>query len=261
MKVGYVQTSPIFGEKNKNFEQVEELLSKIKANLIVLPELFATGYTFISREEAYRLGEDLNGETAIFLKNLAKRTGAVIVAGFIEKDNGEIFNSAIITSNEGIYGSYRKLHLYYKEKLWFSQGNRKFQLFEQKGIKIGTMICFDWIFPESARTLALLGADVIAHPANLVLPYCQNAMVTRCLENHVYAITANRIGSEKRGPDSFKFTGGSQITSYNGDILSSAPSNEISTDFIEIDIKKTRDKSLNEYNNLFEDRRAGFYLK
>lgn len=261
MKVGYVQTSPIFGEKNKNFEQVEELLSKIKANLIVLPELFATGYTFISREEAYRLGEDLNGETANFLKNLAKRTGAVIVAGFIEKDNGEIFNSAIITSNEGVCGSYCKLHLYYKEKLWFSQGNRKFQLFEQKGIKIGTMICFDWIFPESARTLALLGADVIAHPANLVLPYCQNAMVTRCLENHVYAITANRIGSEKRGPDSFKFTGGSQITSYNGDILSSAPSNEISTDFIEIDIKKTRNKSLNEYNNLFEDRRADFYLK
>jgi len=261
MKIGYAQTSPIFGEKNKNFEQVENLLSKIKADLIVLPELFATGYTFISKEEADTLGEDLNGETANFLKILAKKTGAVIVAGFIEKNNDEIFNSAMVASNKGIYGSYRKIHLYYKEKLWFKPGNRKFYLVELKGMKIGIMICFDWIFPESVRTLALLGADIIAHPANLVLPYCQSAMTTRCLENRVYAVTANRIGSEIRGSDSFKFTGRSQITSYNGEILSSAPSNKIFTEFIEIDIERARNKNLNEYNNLFEDRRSKYYLR
>ncbi|MFX1356109.1 MAG: nitrilase-related carbon-nitrogen hydrolase [Promethearchaeota archaeon] len=261
MKIGYVQTSPIFGEKNKNFEQVEDLVSNIKADLIVLPELFATGYTFISKEEAYTLGEDLNGETAEFLKILAKKTGAVIVAGFIEKNEGEIFNSAMIVSNRGLYESYRKLHLYFKEKLWFKPGNRKFHLVELKGMKIGIMICFDWIFPESARTLALLGADIIAHPANLVLPYCQNAMITRCLENRVYAVTANRIGSETRGSDSFTFTGRSQITSYNGEILSSAPANEIFAEFIEIDIKRPRNKNLNEYNNLFDDRRSNYYLK
>ncbi|MFW9937944.1 MAG: nitrilase-related carbon-nitrogen hydrolase [Candidatus Thorarchaeota archaeon] len=261
MKIGYVQTSPIFGEKNKNFEQVEDLVSKIKADLIVLPELFATGYTFISKEEAYTLGEDLNGETAEFLKILAKKTGAVIVAGFIEKKEGDIFNSAMIMSNRGLYESYRKLHLYFKEKLWFKPGNRKFHLVELKGMKIGIMICFDWIFPESVRTLALLGADIIAHPANLVLPYCQNAMITRCLENRVYAVTANRIGSVTRGSDSFTFTGRSQITSYNGEILSSAPANEIFAEFIEIDIKRPRNKNLNEYNNLFDDRRSNFYLK
>ena len=115
------------------------------------------------------------------------------------------------------------------------------------------------IFPETARTLALLGADIIAHPANLVLPYCQKAMVTRCLENRVYAITANRIGEEKRGDDHFKFTGKSQITSYNGVVLSSAPNNEIHVDFVDIDITKARDKNLNEYNNLFEDRHIEFY--
>jgi predicted amidohydrolase len=260
MKVGYVQTSPIFGEKNKNFEQVEDLLSNIKADLIVLPELFATGYTFVSKEEADKLGEDLNGKTAEFLMNLAKKTGAIIVAGFIEKDKNKIYNSAIIISHEGIHGSYRKLHLYYKEKLWFSPGNRNFQVFELKGIKIGIMICFDWIFPENARTLTLLGADIIAHPANLVLPYCQNAMKTRSLENRIYTITANRIGTEKRGSDSFRFTGASQITSYNGEILSTAPSNEIFTDFIKVDIHKARNKDLNDYNNILNDRRSAYYL-
>jgi predicted amidohydrolase len=105
----------------------------------------------------------------------------------------------------------------------------------------------------------LLGADIIAHPANLVLPYCQNAMITRCLENRVFAITSNRIGVEKRGVDDFKFTGRSQITSYNGKVLSSALEAEEFVDIVNIDIKKTRDKNLNEYNNLFEDRRKEFY--
>src|SRR5207253_5521489 len=61
------------------------------------------------------------------------------------------------------------------------------------------MVCFDWFFPESVRTLALAGAEIIAHPSNLVLPYCPDAMVIRCLENRVFAVTANRIGAEKRG--------------------------------------------------------------
>ena len=85
------------------------------------------------------------------------------------------------------------------------------------------IICFDWIFPEVCRNLALKGAQIMVHPSNLVLPYGQQAMVTRCLENRVYAITANRIGTETRGSDHFVFTGRSQITSVDGTILSSAP--------------------------------------
>ena len=121
------------------------------------------------------------------------------------------------------------------------------------------MICFDWIFPESIRSLALLGADVIAHPANLVLPYCQSAMITRCLVNRVFAITANRIGTEKRGEDNFTFTGGSQITSARGEALSSAPKKEIYSDFVDIDIEQSRNKVLNDYNDIFKDRRPDLY--
>jgi len=74
------------------------------------------------------------------------------------------------------------------------------------------MICFDWFFPESARTLALKGAQLILHPSNLVMPYCQDAMITRSIENRVFSITSNRIGRE----GGYNFTGKSQIVSFDG---------------------------------------------
>ncbi|MEJ2251682.1 MAG: nitrilase-related carbon-nitrogen hydrolase [Candidatus Lokiarchaeota archaeon] len=260
MKVGYAQINTIFGEKQKNFEQVESLLADMNANLIVLPELFATGYTFTSKEEAYELSETTEGETAKFLISLAKKTNSTIVAGFIEREENKIYNAALIVDKKSLMGTYRKIHLYFKEKLWFSPGNRDLEIFVVNNVKIGIMICFDWFFPEIMRSLAVLGADIVAHPANLVLPYCQKAMITRCLENRVFAITANRIGEEIRGVDNFKFTGGSQITSYDGEILSSAPTDKNSTGFFQIDVSKARNKNLNEYNNLIKDRRKEFYL-
>jgi len=260
MRVGYIQTSPQFGEKNLNFKKIDRIIKNLEADLIVLPELFATGYTFVSKEEAASLAEDLESETAQFLIYIAQLTGAVVIGGFIERDMEEIYNAALIVSKKGVLGSYRKIHLYYKEKIWFSPGNKPLQVYDVDGVKIGIMICFDWIFPETARTLSLLGADVIAHPANLVLLYCQNAMITRCLENRVFAITSNRIGEEIRGSDHFKFTGKSQITSYNGKVLSAAPSDKPHVDFIEISIEKARDKSLNKFNNILNDRKPKFYL-
>ena len=259
MKIGYIQTHPKFGEKEQNFKEIKKVTANLEADLIVLPELFATGYTFISKEEAISLAEDIEGLTSQFLVELANSTGSVVIGGFAEKDKSRIYNSAMIVSGAGVIGTYRKIHLYYKEKLWFSPGDKSLQIFKVNGVNIGIMICFDWIFPETARSLALLGADIIAHPANLVLPYCQKAMVTRCLENRIYAITANRVGEEIRGDDNFKFTGASQITSYDGNILSSAPVNASYLDFVEVDVEKSRDKKLNRFNDIFTDRRKKFY--
>ena len=259
MIIGYVQTDPIFSEKEQNFLQIENLLKGKRADLIVLPELFATGYTFISKEEAVNLAEDIDGITAKFLKKIANLTNAVIVGGFVEKDDNKIYNSAMLVSKTDVIGVYRKIHLYYKEKLWFSPGDKKLEVYEINNFKVGMMICFDWIFPETARSLALLGADIIVHSANLVLPFCQKAMVTRCLENRVFAITSNRIGNEIRGDDNFTFTGGSQITSYNGEILSSAPTDKTYIDFVEIEVEIARDKKLNEFNDLLADRRSDYY--
>ena len=117
------------------------------------------------------------------------------------------------------------------------------------------MICFDWMFPEVCRTLSLQGMQVLAHPANLVMPYCQSAMVTRCLENRIFAITANRVGQENRGDDDFTFTGGSQVIGYDGKVYSSAPKDISSVSIIEIDEIQANNKKINEFNDLFEERR------
>lgn len=261
MKVGYVQFSPVFGDKIENFKNVERIIKGKKADLLILPELFATGYTFISKDEAFSYSEGLDGETASFLQKISAKTEAIVVGGFVEKSEKNIFNSSLIVTKEGVKGTYRKIHLYYKEKLWFSPGNRHLEVYNINNINIGIMICFDWIFPETARTLALKGADIIAHPANLVMPYCQRAMVTRCLENRLFAVTANRIGTEHRGDDKFTFTGGSQITAFNGEILSAAAADKEFIGIVDIDIQKARDKNLNKINNLFDDRRSEHYFK
>jgi predicted amidohydrolase len=260
MKIGYIQNAPVFGDKQKNFDGIAQLAKGITAELLVLPELFATGYTFTSKKEAASLAETTTGETAKFLQQLSAETGAVIVAGFVEEAEGTVYNSSIIVYKDEVIDTYRKLHLFNRETLWFSPGNKPFKVHDVNGYKIGVMICFDWIFPESVRTLALLGAEVIAHPSNLVLPYCQTAMVTRCLENRVFAVTANRVGSEVRGTDDFTFTGSSQITATNGAILSSAPINQSFASVVEIDPSQAHHKMINPYNSVIADRRPEFYL-
>jgi predicted amidohydrolase len=91
------------------------------------------------------------------------------------------------------------------------------------------------------------------------MPYCQQAIRTRCLENKVFAVTANRVGIEKRGDDEFIFTGGSQITSCSGEVLSSAPRDSQYIDFVTIDLNQAGNKLINPYNDVLLDRRPEFY--
>ena len=122
------------------------------------------------------------------------------------------------------------------------------------------MICFDWFYPEAARTLALQGADIIAHPSNLVLPHCPDSMVTRCLENRVFSVTANRIGSEARGgKDRLTFIGMSEVVSPRGHILHRASREAEDLTIVEIDPTEARTKAINSYNDLLRDRRPALY--
>ncbi len=259
MRIGFLQTSPVFGDKQANFQSAKELAQGLKADLLVLPELFATGYAFTSANEAAGLAEPADGPTSAFLRELSATTGAVIVAGFAEKEGGEVYNSAVVVYDGRVVDTYRKLHLFNREKLWFSPGNKPLQVHEIKGMRIGVMICFDWIFPEVMRTLTINGAQIIAHPSNLVMPYCQNAMVTRCLENRVFAVTANRTGRETRGEDDFPFTGKSQITGITGDILATGHGELPYAATVEIDVRLSDNKSINPFNNLLSDRRKEYY--
>ena len=121
------------------------------------------------------------------------------------------------------------------------------------------MICFDWIFPEIARTLALKGADILCHSTNLVLPFCQDAMVTRCIENRVFALTANRVGTERRAGQELTFTGRSQVVTPRGEILTRADVVGEGVFIIEIDPLLARNKAITDVNDVLGDRRPELY--
>jgi predicted amidohydrolase len=261
MRVGFIQNNPVFGNVQENLSRVERLLPAHNADLFVLPELFATGYQFANKEEAYSLAEAVpEGATTRTLMALAKKTHTFIIAGLVEIDAGQVYNSAVIIGPGGYIGTYRKLHLFDTEKNCFAPGNLPLQVFDIAGAKVGVMICFDWRFPETARTLALMGADLIAHPSNLVLAHCPQAMITRCLENRVFAITADRVGTENRiQGESLHFIGQSQIVDPDGHVLVRASRTDEEVHVVEIDLSLARNKDLTPHNHLFEDRRTEDY--
>ncbi len=261
MKIGFVQTDPLFGDVSGNLEAVKNLVAGEKADLIVLPELFSTGYQFKDIEEALNLSEPIpDGPTTRFLIDLAKDTGAIFVAGIAERENNSIHNSAVMAGPEGFIGKYKKIHLFDTELDIFEPGKLTPPVFDIGPAKVGIMICFDWRFPETARSLALLGADLIAHPSNLVLAHCPQAMITRCLENRVFAVTADRVGKEDRiEGEALKFMGQSQVVDPDGNILIRASETEEEVQIVEIDLEKARDKFLTPHNHIFKDRREDLY--
>ena len=260
MNVGFIQFSPEFGSVNENIDKAISMIEKADAELIILPELFNTGYLFVSNEEVIAFAEKIPaGKTTRALSAIAREKKINIVAGIIEKSHGDLYNSAVLVSPAGYVGTYRKVHLFNEENLWFKPGNTGFNVFDLGICRIGIMICFDWFFPESARILALKGADIICHPANLVLPYCQDAMITRCLENKIYTITSNRTGCEERSGKKFSYTGRSQITAPDTRILYRADAQNDEIGIVEIDVRTARNKRVNEHNNIFADRKPEYY--
>jgi predicted amidohydrolase len=260
MQVAFVQFNPQFGRTTENLKRAEDLIRSAKADLYVLPELCFSGYTFTSKSESFDLSETVEkGPTVIAMRRLSNVLNSAIVFGFPERDKESLYNSCLFVSPDGGFHLYRKLHLFLHEKDWFSPGNGGLKIVDFRGCRIGLMICFDWRFPEVARTLALKGAHVICHPANLVLPHCQGAMVTRCLENRVFAITANRTGSEKRGELENYFTGRSQIVDPEGRLLISATGDKDKIGVADINYRESEEKAINPKNNLWDDRRPEYY--
>jgi 5-aminopentanamidase len=261
MKAGFYQFNPVFGNKKRNLAAVADAFDGIDAELMVLPEFFATGYQFISMDEVAHLAEEVpSGETTEALVGLSKKHGIYIVGGLPERDKELFYNSAVITGPEGFIGVYRKTHLFFEEKLWFTPGDTGFKVFHTDIGAVGIMICFDWYFPESMRSLALQGAQVIAHPSNLVLPHCPAAMPIRCLENKVFAVTANRIGTEQRKEGQpLTFIGMSQIVAPDATIIARASEKDNSIMVADINPERALNKAINPYNDLFKDRRPEMY--
>ena len=260
-KIGYAQFFPEFGEVQKNLEIVATLVRSTEgADLIVLPELATTGYEILDTEELATFAETFNsGPTSEHMLALARETETTLVIGYAERAGDRFFNSAMLATPDGRLTNYRKIQLFDRENDLFSPGDIEPCVVDTPAGRIGMMICFDWTFPEIARILTLRGAQIIAHPSNLVMPYCQRAMFARCLENGVYAVTANRVGVEERVGRRIQFTGMSQITGHRGDVLHRASADEQEVGIVAIDLTLADDKSYNSYNHRIHDRRIDLY--
>jgi predicted amidohydrolase len=263
MRVGFLQFTPLRKNVTQNLIQVREQLESTQFDLLVLPELANCGYLYENPQELEPFSESTSspGEFISALVEICREKDACIISGIAESDHGELYNTAVAVTRDGILALYRKAHLYNTEKGLFSPGNTGFQTFNYKGVPIGMMICFDWVFPEAARTLAMKGAQIIAHPANLVLPYCQSAMKTRSIENCIFTITANRIGTERLQNETLTFTGQSQITNPKGEILVCADRDGISVLMTDIDPSLAEFKFISPRNHIFEDCRPDLYFK
>ncbi|MEE9270041.1 MAG: nitrilase-related carbon-nitrogen hydrolase [Candidatus Krumholzibacteria bacterium] len=260
MKIGFLQTRPKFGAVKENVRAATSMLANMTDATLVLPELFNTGYLFRSRDELADLSEStISGYTVGEMKKVAKQNQLNLIFGMAEKKGAKYYNSSVLITAKGKVSVYQKTHLFDREKLFFTPGDRALAVYPVDETQIGMMVCFDWFFPEVARVLALKGALIICHPSNLVMPWCQDAMRTRSIENKVFSITANRIGTEKRGNVSLTFTGKSQVISPTGEVLSHAGQRSESLKIVEIEVEQAADKSINPNNNLFADRKVALY--
>lgn len=306
MKVATYQFCPEWGEPLKNRDRILNRLEAIAPellDLVVLPELSFSGYLFEKKEEVIAFSQTVDSSFFDPLQELCNRKNWGLVCGFAERESlsdltgaESLFASLPLFENEPqspesvvLYNSalffrpyqkrvvYRKNHLYDREKLFFTKGNTGYPLFDFLGAKIGILICFDHLFPEAARILALKGASIICHCANLVLPgYAQITSSARALENRLYWVLANRFGTESfvsaikekerfsRGEleladsvddNSLTYSGKSRIVSPYGEVMVEASPDQDEISIVQIDPLRCVDKSLGKRNHLFSDRR------
>ncbi|SKC19277.1 nitrilase-related carbon-nitrogen hydrolase [Alkalitalea saponilacus] len=257
MRVGLLQYAPVIGDIDKNIRIIEKSLEKSdSADLWVLPELASSGYAFASREEAVLLSEKLSDSKFVrFLMSQAQKHRCWFVSGINEREGDKLYNSSVLVNEEGVLGVYRKLHLFKNEKNIFEPGNLGLPVFETPLGKIAMLICFDWMFPEVWRIMGLKGVQLVCHPSNLVLPWCQTAIPGYALTNRFYVATTNRVGTER----GLKFTGCSVLVSPTGEYLLQGKRKKEQSLVADVDLKKSTDKQITEENHAFEDRRIDVY--
>lgn len=265
MRVAVAQLEPRLGEKTRNLDaclaRMEEA-SDAGARLLVLPECAIPGYMFDSAEEALRFAEEIPGPSTEALEQACARLDLYVVCGLLERDGDALRNSAILVAPEGLLGTYRKTHLPFLGVDRFTVPGDELPVYETPLGRIGVEICYDLRFPEVTRTLALRGADFVAHPTNFpVAARVQTEVITlaRAAENRIYLLTANRVGKERTG----EFCGWSQIVDPYGTRLAEAGETGEALLVADAEVERARDKDYvvpGEYElYLFGDRRPELY--
>jgi predicted amidohydrolase len=266
MRVAVAQLEPRLGERTRNLEaciaRMEEAAGA-GARLLVLPECAIPGYMFESAKEALPLAEEIPGPSTEVLEQACTRLDLHVVCGLLERDGDMLRNSAVVVGPDGLIGTYRKTHLPFLGVDRFTVPGDELPVYDTPLGRIGVEICYDLRFPEVTRTLALKGADIVAHPTNFpTAARVQTEVVTlaRAAENRVYLLTANRVGKERSG----EFCGWSQIVDPYGKRLAEAGETEEALLVAEAEVERAREKNSviapGEYElYLFADRRPELY--
>jgi 5-aminopentanamidase len=213
------------------------------AKLVVFPECVLTGYGFHSRAAALAAAEPLPGPSTDFIAAACAKLGVWAVVGTLEAaPDGKLYNAAALVGPRGFVAGYRKAHLPCLGADRFTDpGDRPFAVHDLGGLKVGMNICFDGSFPESARILTLLGADLVVLPTNWATnarKMAELVSAARAWENHIYYLAVNRVGEES----GFRYIGLSSAADYTGDVLHFAPEGEEALFTIEVDPAAARQK-------------------
>ena len=269
IKIAAVQMNP---KIMRNRENLDKILLKTKsaasngADLIVFPECALTGYVFASREEAIPFMETIPGPSTDRLIACCKELSVYVIVGLLEIDAGSCFNVAVLMGPQGLVGKYRKNHLpFLGIDRFIDPGDKPFQVYKTPVGNIGIHICYDCNFPESARVMMLLGADILILPTNWpegrekVAKYVIN---TRAYENKAHLVAVDRIGRER----GVRFIGSSKIIDAWGDMLAEASSDDEEIIYAEVALAEARQKRIVFKAGEFEldfvgDRRPELYGK
>lgn len=283
VKVAAVQMS-CTNDVMTNIDKAEKMVREAAENgakIILLPELFENLYFCQEkRYEYYDLAKTVDENPAINrFKEVARELDIVLPISFYEKDGNVLYNSvAVIDADGTVLGVYRKTHIpddhFYQEKFYFTPGNTGFKVWKTKYATIGVGICWDQWFPECARSMAVMGADLLFYPTAIgsepilecdSMPHWRRTMQGHAAANITPVIAANRIGIEEVTPceennnqsSSLNFYGSSFVTDEVGEIVHQAGRDEEAVIYNEYDIRAIRGMRMSW--GLFRDRRPEMY--
>lgn len=269
IKIACCQIEPHVGQKEENVDKTIRFAKEAAnhgAHIILLPELANTGYVFETREEAFDLAEVVpGGETSRRWEEFARDRGVYLAAGIAEREGSQLYNSSVLIGPDGYIGSYRKLHLWNREKLFFEPGDLGLPVFHTPLGRMAMYVCYDMWFPEITRIYALQGVDLILNVTNWVAgsEAERDSRVTEavCVANahlsSIFIAAADRIGVERGQP----FLGRSMIASPTGEVLAGPASfdgEEIIYAECNLAEARTR-KRRTRLNHVVHDRRTDVY--
>jgi predicted amidohydrolase len=267
IRVAAIQIEPRLGKLEKNLARILRGLKEAvaaEAKLAVFPECALSGYGFSSREQALAHAVAIDGPEVEQVAEYTEQTGCACIFGLLERAGPRLYNACVLLGEGRVLGTYRKVHLpFLGVDMFVDPGDRPFAVHEFHGLKIGMHICYDGSFPETARVLALQGADLLVLPTNWPTHSecaAEHMIPTRAMENTVYVMAVNRVGDES----GFRFIGASSIADPSGAVLVKAGSEAEELLLADVDPALARLKHLvrvpgrHEINRM-ADRRPAFY--